>query len=183
MTITLCAMFTALMVVGAFYRIPIPHLPITLQNFFAMMAGLLLGGELGAVSVAVYVLLGLLGLPVFTEGGGIFYVLKPSFGYLVAFILGAYITGKIANAKGEPSFKRILAANFIGLAVVYAIGMTYFFIAMNVWTAGASMTVKKLFAACFIPVIPGDIVKCIVAAIIAVKLIPITKRYTGGLLK
>ena len=73
--IALVAMFAALSAIGAFIRVPMPMVPFTLQLFFTTMAGLLLGGELGALSVGVYVLIGLLGLPVFTGGGGFSYVL------------------------------------------------------------------------------------------------------------
>ena len=66
---TLCALFTVLTAVGAFIKIPIPVVPFTLQFLFTMMAGLLLGGRLGAASVGLYALLGLIGLPIFAEGG------------------------------------------------------------------------------------------------------------------
>ena len=62
---TMCAMFTVLITAGAFIKIPIPVVPFTLQFLFTLMAGLLLGGRLGAISVALYALLGLAGLPVF----------------------------------------------------------------------------------------------------------------------
>ena len=177
LTICLCAMFTALSAVGAFIKIPIPYLPITLQTFFTTLAGLLLGAKLGALSVGVYVLLGLAGVPIFTEGGGFSYVLKPSFGYLVAFIVGAFVTGLIAHAKRDPSIIRLLAACFAGTAVIYATGMGYFFAAKNLWVAGDGMSVKALFAACFFPCIPGDIVKCVAAALLAKRLIPLTAKY------
>ena len=61
----MCSLFVALIVVGAFIKIPVPVVPFTLQLLFTMMAGLLLGGKLGAVSVGVYILMGLLGLPIF----------------------------------------------------------------------------------------------------------------------
>lgn len=170
-------MFTALSAAGAFLKIPIPFLPITLQSFFTMLAGLLLGGGYGAASVGVYVLLGLIGVPVFTEGGGIMYVLKPSFGYLLGFIVGAYVTGRIANAEKEPTLIRLLIADFAGLAVVYTIGMGYFYAAKNIWIEGEGMTVGALFAACFLPCILGDIVKCVAGAFLARRLIPITRRY------
>ena len=75
----LCALFTALSAIGAFIRIPVPLVPFTLQITFTTLAGLLLGSKKGAISVAVYVLMGLIGIPVFTQGGGFSYVLKPMF--------------------------------------------------------------------------------------------------------
>ena len=86
--LVLCALFTALTAVGAFIKIPVPVVPFTLQFLFTMLAGLLLGGRLGAISVGAYAVLGLLGLPIFTEGGGFWYLLKPSFGYILGFIVG-----------------------------------------------------------------------------------------------
>ena len=83
--LVLCALFAALIAVGAFIKIPIPYIPLTLQTLFTMLAGLMLGGRLGAISVCVYVAIGLAGLPVFTQGGGQMYVLKPTFGYLIGF--------------------------------------------------------------------------------------------------
>ena len=70
-SIVYCGLFTTLIAIGAFIKIPIPVVPFTLQYLFTMMAGLLLGSKLGAMSVALYMLLGLVGLPVFAEGGGI----------------------------------------------------------------------------------------------------------------
>ena len=75
---TYCALFTVLIAVGALINVPIPVCPFTLQFFFTTMAGIILGGKKGAISVALYTALGLLGLPVFAEGGGFWYVLFPS---------------------------------------------------------------------------------------------------------
>ena len=85
-----CGLFTALIAVGAFIKIPIPVVPFTLQYLFTMLAGLLLGSRLGTVSVLSYMLLGLAGLPIFSEGGGLWYVFKPSFGYIIGFAVGTY---------------------------------------------------------------------------------------------
>ena len=116
--ISFIGLFTALIAAGAFIRIPVPVVPFTLQFLFTMLAGLLLGGRLGAISVGSYIVLGLIGLPVFASGGGIGYILTPTFGYLIGFCVGAFVTGKIANVQTVPSFKRILFANFIGLGIV-----------------------------------------------------------------
>ena len=84
-----CGLFTALIAVGAFIRVPVPVCPFTLQLLFTTLAGLLLGARLGLVAVTVYLVLGLMGVPIFTEGGGPGYVLQPTFGYLIGFALGA----------------------------------------------------------------------------------------------
>ena len=95
--LTLCALFTALIAVGAFIHIPIPILPFTLQTMFTLLAGSLLGAKLGSMSVLVYIALGLMGFPVFAQGGGIAYVLKPSFGYIIGFFFATYVTGTISH--------------------------------------------------------------------------------------
>ena len=111
----LCAMFVALIAMGAFIKIPVPVVPFTLQYLFTMLAGLLLGGKKGCLAVGIYILLGLIGLPIFAQGGGIGYIFQPSFGYIIGFAVGAFVTGVIANQKNRPSFLRLLAADFAGL--------------------------------------------------------------------
>lgn len=76
-------------------------------------------------------LLGLAGLPIFTEGGGLWYVLKPSFGYIIGFCIGTYVTGTLAAKLKKRTFARYLAANLAGLAVVYAAGMIYYYVICN----------------------------------------------------
>ena len=115
----LSAMFVALISVGAFIKIPVPVVPFTLQVLFTMLAGLLLGGKRGALAVCVYTALGLAGLPVFTQGGGLGYIFQPTFGYIIGFAVGAYVTGVIANRSNRPGYKRLLSANFAGLAIIY----------------------------------------------------------------
>lgn len=171
----LCAMFVALIAVGAFIKIPIPVVPFTLQVLFTMLAGLLLGGKLGASAVCIYIVMGLLGLPVFTEGGGLAYVLKPSFGYIIGFAVGAYVTGTIANKTSRPGYRRLLCANFIGLGIVYLFGMVYYYLISNFYL-GTPMGLWPLFLYCFLLVVPGDIALCILGAILGRRLIPIMKK-------
>jgi biotin transport system substrate-specific component len=170
----LCGLFTALIAVGAFIKIPIPVLPFTLQFLFTMMAGLLLGGEMGAYSVFMYILLGLIGLPIFTEGGGLGYIFKPTFGYIIGFCIASYVTGKIANEKSNPTYTRILSANFIGLAIVYSLGIIYYYIICN-FVINTPIGVWPLFLYCFILAVPGDILLCILSALLYKRLIPAIK--------
>ena len=176
----MCAVFTALTAVGAFIKIPIPYMEFTLQVLFTTLAGLLLGGKYGAAAIGTYVVLGLIGLPIFAEGGGIFYVLKPTFGYLIGFIIGTYVTGKIANAVPAPSLKRLLAANFAGLGIVYAFGIIYFYFAKNIWIAGGSISFAMTLWYCFVLAVPGDILLCILAAFLGKRLIPVVKKYRNN---
>ena len=108
------ALFAALTAVGAFLKIPLGPSAITLQFFFTAMAGCLLGSGCGALSQLIYVALGLLGLPVFTAGGGFSYVLHPTFGFLLGLIPAAWVIGRLA--RSTRSFWRIaLAALLFGL--------------------------------------------------------------------
>ena len=173
--LVLMALFAALTAVGAFIRIPVPVVPFTLQLLFTMMAGILLGPKLGACSVLTYVFVGLVGLPVFTGGGGPSYVFQPTFGYLLGFAAGAYVTGKIANAVPNPSVKRLLAANFAGLVFVYGMGMIYYWFIMTYYV-GTGIGLWTLFLYCFLLAIPGDILLCVIAAFLGHRLVPILRK-------
>ena len=173
--LVLCSLFVALVIVGTFIRIPIPVLPFTLQLLFTMLAGLLLGPKLGATSVIIYIILGLIGIPVFTEGGGIGYIFKPTFGYIVGFAVGAYATGKIANKEKNPSMRRLLIANFIGLFIVYAFGMIYYYVISKFYLA-SPIGVKAIILYCFVLAVPGDIFLCFLGAMLGKRLIPMINR-------
>lgn len=170
-----CALFTALIAIGAFIKIPIPVVPFTLQFLFTMLAGLLLGSKLGAVSVAAYILLGLVGLPIFTEGGGFWYILKPSFGYIIGFLIATYVTGKMVENAKSFSLKNILIANFTGLAIVYLCGMIYYYVICN-YVIASPIGIWPLILYCFILAVPGDIFLCIISAFLAKRIKPILKN-------
>ena len=169
------ALFAALIAVGAFIRIPVPVCPFTLQFLFTMLAGLLLGGKYGALSVLVYLCVGLLGLPVFADGGGIGYVFQPTFGYLIGFCIASYVTGVIANRTAQPSLKRLLGANFLGLLIVYAMGMLYYWL-IRTFYVGTGIGIWTLFLYCFLLAVQGDILLCILAAFLGKRLIPILRK-------
>ncbi len=170
-----CSLFTALIAVGAFIKIPIPVVPFTLQYLFTMLAGLILGPRLGTISVAAYMLLGLAGLPIFTEGGGLWYVLKPSFGYIIGFCGGTYVTGMLAARLKNRTIPHYLAANLAGLAVVYAAGMIYYYMICN-YVLNAPIGVGPLFLYCFVLAVPGDTALSVLAAVMIKRLAPVLER-------
>ena len=123
------ALFAALTAAGAFLRIPLGVSSITLQFLFTAMAGVLLGAGCGALSQAVYVALGLIGLPIFTTGGGFAYVLQPTFGFLLGLIPTAAVIGALTRRNASPV--RVALACVAGLAVLYAVGVPYMALILN----------------------------------------------------
>ena len=121
------AFFTMLTIVGGLIRIPIPFTPIsfTLQTFFVAASGLVLGGKDGAFAQLAYMVLGLIGLPVFTAGGGFDYVLKPSFGYILSFPLQAFLTGFLVSRQKKLNVVKLFFCAFSGVLVNYAVGIAY----------------------------------------------------------
>jgi len=121
------AVFTALIAVGGFISVPFFNtgIEISLQTLFVVIAGLFLGARDGALAVLIYLAMGLLGLPVFTQGGGIAYVVKPSFGYLMGFPIGAAVAGAICPQAKKPTRGRAFVASLAAMLPIYIIGVTY----------------------------------------------------------
>jgi len=158
------ALFGALTAIGSFIVIPLQPLPITLQTFFTSLAGVLLGGYTGALSQIVYVLLGTIGLPVFAGGKtGIGTLFGPTGGYLIGFIVGAYVIGKIVEAKREPGLAWILMAIITGNLVLYILGTLQLALV-------AHLSLLKAFMVGVLPFLIGDLLKFLTAALLALKL-------------
>lgn len=158
------AMFGALTAIGSLIVIPLQPLPITLQTLFTALAGVFLGGYTGALSQIVYVLLGIIGLPVFAGGkAGLGTLLGPSGGYLIGFIVGAYVIGKMVEAKREPGFVWICLAILAGDVFIYIPGVLQLAIV-------AKLSLYKALLVGVLPFLIGDLLKLLAAAIIALKL-------------
>ena len=155
-TMTRVSLFAALTAVGAFIRIPLGYSSITLQTFFTAMAGCVLGPWYGALSQLVYVALGLVGLPIFTQGGGIGYLVQPTCGFLIGLIPAAWVIGRIAGRKPEPM--QIVPACLLGYGVLYAIGVPYMALILNTFL-GKGMGFSAIMWAGMIPFLPGDMIK------------------------
>lgn len=155
-SLILTALFAALTAVGAFLKIPFPLSAITLQFFFTAMAGTLLGKKYGALSQAVYVLLGLVGVPIFALGGGFSYIFQPTFGFLLGLIPSAWVIGSLA--KRPLTFWRSVTAMLAGLAVLYAIGVPYMALIANAYL-GKGLTFWQVLKNGMLIYLPGDMLK------------------------
>lgn len=158
------AMFGAVTAVGALISIHLSAVPITLQTLFTALSGALLGGALGALSQVVYVLLGIIGLPVFAGGkAGLGVLFGPTGGYLIGFILGAFVTGKLIELKKKPGIAWIAISMVIGFLVLYAPGVLQLSVV-------AKFGLAKALKLGMIQFLIGDAVKIVVATFVTLKL-------------
>lgn len=163
----LIAIFAALTAIGAFIRLPIPYIPFTMQFFFCSISGIMLGAKKGALSQLLYLLIGLIGIPVFTKGGGPQYIFQPTFGYLIGLILASYVIGKVVELRTN-NFKNILLANTLGIVFIYLIGVSHFYL-INKFYLGTDMTIRLALYHGFLVTLPGDIIKSILTALVGVR--------------
>lgn len=154
------ALMASLTAAGAFIAVPIGPVPIVLQNLFVMLAGLLLGGRWGLISVGVYLLAGAVGLPVFAGGtGGLGKFVGPTGGYLLGFAAAAYLIGVISES-GRGHVAVDVLAMVAGTCTVYAFGVPW----LKVVTG---MSLSKAFAVGMFPFLIGDALKIAAAVPIA----------------
>lgn len=159
----LIGLFAALTGIGAYLKIFItPELPITLQTLIVVMAGLLLGPWKALLSQVIYLLLGLLGLPIFAQGiGGLAYVVQPSFGFILGFALGAFLTGLVERLLRKwPMALRTVLAGTAGMIGIYALGLPYLYLIKSFYGNHAAFL---LIAASMVPFVFADMVKIALA--------------------
>ena len=164
--LVLCALCAAITCVLAPVSIPLAGgVPISLSTFAVMLSGVLLGGNLGAVSQLIYVLLGAAGLPVFAGWtGGLGKILNMTGGYIVGYIPCAWLTGLIYKKYGETAKKSVkillmVLAMTAGNIVLYVIGTAWFMFVTG-------MTLEASLTACVIPFLPGNLIKMAAVVII-----------------
>lgn len=157
-------MFTALTAVCGFLKIPLGFTFITLQTMMAALAGILLGAKWGAASQAVYLALGLVGLPIFTQGGGPGYIFQPSFGFLLGFPLTAAVSAWVLQGSSSP-LRTALAAG-TGILAGYVIGTPYMGLILNVYL-GKGLDVWTVVKTGCLIYLPGEAVKVLATAVVA----------------
>jgi biotin transport system substrate-specific component len=136
--------------------------PFSLLPIFVLLTGLVLGARYGTLAIITYIFLGLLGLPVFASApfGGIGYILKPTFGYLLGDIGAVYIVGKIYNKR---TLSSAVLAVLAGLVVLYVIGLSYLYFVMH-FILKTPTSISLIISTGFLPFIFSDLIKAGIAA-------------------
>lgn len=163
--ICLTALFAALTAVGAFLKLPVGTMAMTLQFFFTAMAGALLGRRWGAASQAAYVAIGLMGAPVFTMGAGVGYVLQPSFGFLLGLIPAAWVVGALTEGR-RLTARRTALACAAGLGALYLVGLPYMGAVLNLYM-DREMSLWAIVSGGMLVYLPGDALKIAACAALA----------------
>lgn len=178
--VALCGLFAALTAVGAFIKVVIPTgadtMNFTLQWFFVMLAAFLLGSKRSFTSVGVYLLIGLSGVPIFARGGGPAYLLRPTFGFLLGFLLSAWVMGKICELLNSWKMYALIISATAGYVVYYGMGVLYFYLITHMVTL-QPVGWKAIVMVYCLPEMPADYVLCILAAIMARRLKPMVRHY------
>lgn len=173
-TMTRTALMAAVTAVSSQIAIPLFPVPFTLQVFAVVLTGLLLGPRHGALAMAIYLLVGAVGVPVFAGfKGGLGIIFGPTGGYLVSYPLAAAIAGlaahAVANAAARTLRRRALTLSVIAgtaaLLVIYAVGMTWLVIV-------AQLPMLVALAQGVLPFVAFDLVKVGLAALVAVAAAP-----------
>src|SRR6185369_12341995 len=150
--------FSLLTALSAQIVIPVPPVPFTAQTFAVVLTGALLGSRLGAITMIVYLIEGAFGLPFFSGGsGGVWHLVGPTGGYLVAFPAAAYITGAFAEHEWDRRFLTAVAAMAIGTLVILLAGWMWFSLVLRTSPALTVFDTVLKF-------IPGDVLKIVAAA-------------------
>lgn len=171
------AVFAALICAGWVIAVPLGPIPLVLQNALAILAGLVLGPLYGACAVLIFLLLGAVGLPVFSGGrGGIAVFAGPTGGFLAGYCAGAAAAGLIMllfyrkEQRAAIRYAVITAAAFTGFICIYVLGLPWF-----KYTLG--LTWAHTFAKGCIPFILPDTIKAVITVPITAKLVPVVRRF------
>jgi biotin transporter BioY len=153
--ILLVLSFTLLTAISAKIKIEIGPVPITGQTFAVLLSGALLGAKRGALSQIFYLFGGLAGIPWFARGGGIAYLMSPTFGYIVGFVLAAFVVGFLCERGFDRKIETAILAMLLGNILIYFPGL--------LWLA-KFVGWEKVLAVGLYPFIIGDAIKLLLAA-------------------
>ena len=169
-TLTMSALFCTLICVGSFIRIPMPNMmPMTLQTFFVLLTAFILPTRASILANITYIALGLIGLPIFSGGGGLGYVLMPNFGFIIGFVIATVIMSLITEKFNKRRLLQYIVISIFGIAVIYIIGILYFAFITNVYNNN-NYSAIWFIQTIFLPFLPKEIVCIVLASLSAYKI-------------
>jgi len=172
----LCALFTALIAVGAQVSIPLPlDMRLTLQMPLVLLCGIVLGSKKAAASTAAYLFAGLAGLPIFAGfSGGFSYAARPTFGFIAAFVPAAFVIGLICEKTEKTTPLVCFAAVSAGFVIIYTIGILYHFLAFTLWSNRPEGFLPLFLGTGYALLLPKDFAAAILVSLIG----PRIKKYS-----
>lgn len=175
-TLTLSALFCTLICIGSFIRVPMPNLmPMTLQTFFVLLTGLLLPLKASTLATVSYMALGLVGLPIFSGGGGLGYILMPNFGFIIGFVISSVIISVVTQKLKNRQLWQYIVISLLGVVAIYIIGILYFALITKVYNNNDYSAIWFI-QTIFLPFIPKEIICIVLSSLSAYKIRPyITK--------
>jgi biotin transport system substrate-specific component len=179
-----CGLFVALMCIGARISIVIPigtGVTVSLQILFALLAGFLLGPRAGFRSVLIYLVLGLIGLPVYAHGGGASYLLRPTYGFLIGFAAAAFLAGLFRSRMKRRTKTAYLIFGELAMLSYYACGLVYLYVMTNFLLPSANpVGLRTLAFVWFFSTVGPDLVIGAAASLLAFRLVPVFDRIRRG---
>ncbi|WP_413527647.1 biotin transporter BioY [Marinilactibacillus psychrotolerans] len=162
------AVLTSMLSVASVFAIPIGPIPITLQVFFFLLIPALMGRYKGALTILLYMLLGLIGFPVFAGGSGGFQsVLSPAFGYIIGAVLVSLVVGRLHEKR--VSSMEVISTMIVGILLLYVVGITYQYVIMNVYLQ-TPISWQAIILTNITTFLPIDMVKAFAAGIVCRRL-------------
>lgn len=164
-----CGLLLALLCLSSQLKIPLPGVPISLQWTMVVLIAFLLSWKEAMLTVSLYVVLGLMGLPVFTGGGGLGYLLSPTFGYLLGFIPASGLCGLLYHRLPRHTLLRDLFCGLCGMVVLYGLALPYLACLFS-WVLQAPRSLSTLLSVYFLTFVPSDLAGIALASILAHRL-------------
>lgn len=172
-TMILCALFAALSAILSQVIIPIGAIPVNMTHLSIFLAAGLLGAKYGSVSQIIFVLLGALGVPVFSEfTGGLGAIIGPRGGFIIGYIVCTVVTGLLIEKLGK-SIMILIVSMISGMLFNYLLG--------SLWYSHITQTgLIAAFSVCILPFLPGDAIKIILSSILIKRLNPAIQNISGN---
>lgn len=180
------ALFSAIICFSSFIRLPLGPVPIVFQNSLCVLTGTIMGGVAGILPTLLFLVAGLIGLPVYSGGtSGLGVWLSPTGGFLFGYLLGAFLAGIIAGKPSVDERKNVRKIFQISISIILAMIVLYIpgiFHFAKWMSAGKEFTsnesiLKYAISVCVLPYLPGDLVKICISIPLAIKVRPMLAQY------